>query len=87
MLTNITKGGMAIYSLVFIYSLIKPFSDPAQTIIFWLGIVLLVVHLIEFIFHYKKLNTLNAAGANGFVQTILFGFVYWLPVFKKNKNT
>lgn len=87
MLTTLTKGGMLIYWLVFIYCLIKPFSDPAQMIIFWLGIVLLVVHLAEFIMHYKKLNQLNAGGANGFVQTMLFGFVYWLPIFKSNKTT
>ena len=83
MLNNITKGGMLIFWAVFIVSLIQPFGDPAQPIIFWLGIVLLVVHLAEFVFHYKKLNALNAAGANGFVQTMLFGFVYWLPLFKK----
>lgn len=83
MLNKITKGSMLVFWAVFIFSLLQPFNAPYQAIIFWSGIILLIVHLAEWIVYRKKLESLNAGGANGFVQTLLFGFVYWLPIFRK----
>jgi uncharacterized protein YhhL (DUF1145 family) len=74
---------MLVYWAAFIVSFIKAFVEPYQAIIFWSGLILLVVHLAEWIMHRKKLESLNAGGANGFVQTVLFGIVYWLPIFRK----
>ncbi|NNM12741.1 MAG: DUF1145 domain-containing protein, partial [Gammaproteobacteria bacterium] len=68
MITNIAKGGLLIFWLVFLYSFINPFAQPYQMIIFWFGILLIVVHLLEFVVYRKKLDKFNAGGSKGFIQ-------------------
>jgi hypothetical protein len=35
---------------------------------------------------YNKLKVINAAGPNGFIQTLVIGFTYWLPLLKMGKE-
>ncbi len=65
------------------FSFVYPFSANIQTPLEYLGAIIALVHLIEFIIQRNKLNAINAGGVNGFVQTMIFGFGYWLPLLKK----
>ena len=80
---TITKVGVTIFWGVFAYTFFQPFSGIGQTIVFWVGIVMLVAHFIEYIWKRNLLEKMDAGGLNGFVQTLLFGYVYWLPLQKK----
>ena len=81
---TITKIVVVIFWCVFAYSFISPFEGIAQTIIFWLGVVMVIAHLVEYVWKRKFLEQIGAGGLNGFIQTMLFGYVYWLPLQKKH---
>ena len=65
------------------YSFVFPFSDNIQTPLEYAGAIMALVHLIEFVIQRNKLNAINAGGINGFIQTMIFGYGYWLPLLKK----
>jgi len=68
----------AIFWLIFIYNFIDPFEAQWNTFILWGGILLAAAHLAEFFMFHKKLEIHGAAGINGFIQTLLFGFLYFV---------
>lgn len=80
---TILKIVAAIFWLVFAVNTFQPFAEPATSIIAWAGIILAVTHVIEFLIKKKDLDTINAGGVHGFSQTLLFGFVYWVPLLRK----
>ena len=83
---TITKIVVMIFWCVFAYSFIQPFAGIGQSIVFWAGIVLAVAHFIEYVLKRNFLEKIDAGGLNGFVQTMLFGYVYWLPLQKKHNS-
>jgi len=86
MLVNITKVLLIVFWTVFFFGLVQPFSPAVQPYLIGFGILMAMVHLIEFAVQYRKLHAIQAAGFNGFFQTLVFGFAYWLPLLKKDKE-
>jgi len=83
MLFSFGKALILVFWVFFSYNLIKPFANPYETFFLWAGIFLLLIHLLEFFMQRKKLVEKNAGGILGFIQTMLFGLFYWLPILKK----
>lgn len=80
---NIAKVVTTIFWAVLGYSFVFPFSESVQPTLVMVGAVMAAAHLLEFIIQRNKLNAINAGGINGFIQTMIFGFGYWLPLLKK----
>jgi len=81
---TITKTAVIMFWCVFAYTFFQPFDGIGQTIIYWAGIVMAVAHLIEYVLKRKFLEQVGEGGINGFIQTMLFGYIYWLPLQKKH---
>ncbi len=84
MYATIAKIAVTIFWAVLGYSFVFPFSQTIQSTLVMAGALMAIVHFLEFIVQRKKLNLIQAGGFNGFVQTMIFGFGYWLPLLKKN---
>ena len=78
----ILKPITIIFWLCFAYNFFFPFPEPFTSVVAWAGIILAVVHVIEFALKKSALDKINAGGVHGFCQTLLFGFMYWLPLLK-----
>ncbi|MBX2837782.1 MAG: DUF1145 domain-containing protein [Gammaproteobacteria bacterium] len=72
----------AIFWICFALNIFRPFPEPGSTIVAWAGIVSAIAHLLEFFIKKKQLDEINAGGLHGFSQTLLFGFLYWLPLLR-----
>jgi uncharacterized protein YhhL (DUF1145 family) len=75
----------ALFWVAFTYDFFYPFPEPFTTVISWSGIILAVLHLMEFVFKKAELDAIGAGGLHGFCQTLLFGFLYWLPLLKQTR--
>ncbi len=83
MQTNIVKIITIIFWCVLGYSFVFPFGESIQPTLVIVGAAIAGTHLLEFIIQRNKLNAINAGGVNGFIQTMIFGLGYWLPLLKK----
>ena len=72
---------LAVYGLMAIASAVFN-TTIVVTIVEWIFIGLLVVHLLEFLMVYKVLKASPGPMAGHFLHTLVFGFVHWLPLKK-----
>ena len=79
---GLTKVALLAFWLACILSLISLIPKSYGQTILWIGGLVLLVHLVEYLFVKSKLAERSAENT-GFIQTLLFGFVYWLPVLKR----
>jgi len=84
---TLNKYLLAGFWLVFVTLLLAPYLLPisaeSSQWVNWIGILLLVVHLLEF---FIKRNTLKVRGHSGvmnFVLVMLFGIIYWKPLLEE----
>lgn len=73
---------LAIYAVAAIYGLIFASPETAD-IIMWIFIALPIVHVLEFGLAYRILKSAGGSMGNHFLQTLVFGYVHWLPLRKK----
>lgn len=62
------------------YNLIFPLPGIFYTILFYLGPVLLIGHLGEWIALKGRLKKLGYEGGRPFAMVMVFGFFWWLPI-------
>jgi uncharacterized protein YhhL (DUF1145 family) len=62
---------------------LEPLGPYSETLLMVVAI-LAVVHGLEIAMLKKRLQLLPGSGATHVVQTLMFGFLYWLPLFKKH---
>ena len=79
---KITKIGLLAFWFAVALSLFSLLGKPYSQTILWIGGILLVIHLVEYLFVRSRVAERNN-GNTGFVQTMLFGFGHWLPVLKR----
>ena len=79
---TLTKGALLVFWLVCILSLISLIPNPYDQNILWIGTLLLLVHLIEYLFVKSKVAK-RTHGNSGFIPIMLFGFAHWLPILKR----
>lgn len=70
---------LAIYTLLALYA-ISFHGSTASRVIIWIFIALPVAHLLEYCWVQGMLKEAPGSQANHFIQTLLFGFVHWLPI-------
>jgi len=58
---------------------------PLQQWLVWLGVLLLVLHFVEYLIVRSRL-TQRLDGGSGFIGTMVFGFAYWLPLLKEKQS-
>ena len=72
--------------LVFVLNLLAPgslsISASVSQWVNWIGLAMLVVHVLEFVAMRNKLASRGHAGAVNFVQVMLFGILYWKPLLR-----
>ena len=72
---------LAVYAALAGYGLF--FASPgAATIILYIFIALPIIHLLEFAMVRKVLSTAGGSQGGHFLQTLVFGYVHWLPLWK-----
>ncbi len=81
MIFTLTKAVLAIFWIAWVLSLFSLVPDPYGQPVIWVGVALLVVHFLEFLLVRSKMAELQG-GKTGFIETMVFGFGYWLPVLK-----
>ena len=79
---RLTQVALLAFWLACALSLVSLIPRPYGQSILWIGGLVLLVHLVEYVFVKSRVAERNAANT-GFIQTILFGFVCWLPVLKR----
>jgi uncharacterized protein YhhL (DUF1145 family) len=55
-------------------------GTPTATVIQWVFVVLVVVHLLEFVVVFKMLKSATGSMVGHLVQTPLFGYFHWSPI-------
>ncbi len=78
-----TRLSVLVVWAFFAISFIQPFSAQWQELIFWSGIILLVAHFLEYIALCVRIEKFGGRGWSAFIGTMVFGYGYWLPLFKK----
>ncbi|BFM14029.1 hypothetical protein R50073_02120 [Maricurvus nonylphenolicus] len=71
--------------LAIVYNLFSPLPGVWYTILLYAGPILLVAHFIEWLMLKDKLKRLNQSGPGAFIKVMLFGFYWWLPIFREAK--
>jgi uncharacterized protein YhhL (DUF1145 family) len=82
MVIGVTKIALLMFWLACILSLVSVIPEPYGRTILWIGGVLLLVHLVEYLFDKSRVAE-RSGGDTGFIQTMTFGFAHWLPVLKR----
>ncbi len=80
---NVTKVALLALWLACILSLVSVIPRPYGSTILWIGGLILLVHLVEYLFVKSGVAERNG-GNTDFIQNMLFGFAHWLPVLKRS---
>ncbi len=85
LIVKVTRIGVIVFWIALVLSLISVIPRPYSSYVIWIGACVLLVHLLEYFYVKAKF-----AGKDGvdisFVQTMLFGFTYWLPFFVNDRG-
>lgn len=55
-------------------------GTQTATIIGWIFVVLLVAHVAELLLVFKLLRSAEGSFLNHVIQTLVFGYIHWLPI-------
>jgi uncharacterized protein YhhL (DUF1145 family) len=80
---QLNKIGLYAFWVDFIVNLIAPFSGEWGASVLYIGLGLLVVHLIEYALVFKRLKSIDKTSPKDFVMVMLVGLFYWVPLLKK----
>ncbi len=80
---QLNKIGLYAFWVAFIVNLIEPFSGEWGASVLYIGLGLLVVHLIEYALVFKRLKSIDKTSPKDFVMVMLVGLFYWVPLLKK----
>jgi uncharacterized protein YhhL (DUF1145 family) len=83
LIANTGKVLLLGFWVAWIASLASLVPDPLRPYVVWTGVVLLLVHLSEYVAVRSRLTQTDG---NHFVRTLLFGFGHWLPLLRKGKR-
>lgn len=86
MVVNSTKIALSVFWVAWILSLASLIPQPYGQIVLWVGGLLLLIHLVEYLVT-KPIVARRSNGEVGFIQTMLFGYGHWLPMLVQSKET
>lgn len=81
-----TKITLSAFWVAWALSIASLIPQPYGKIVLWVGGLLLLIHLVE----YLAMKTIIARRNNGevdFIQTLLFGYGHWLPMLLESRRT
>ena len=79
---GLTKAGLLALWAASIMSLLSIVPEPYGQAVLMLGAVILLLHFFEYLLVKSKVAK-RLGGKTGFIETMLFGFGYWLPVLRR----
>ena len=82
MIFRMTKVILGLFWIVWILALLSVLPGSWNQLVVWTGVVLLVIHLGEYLFLHAKVAA-RQDGNSGFSGFMFFGFAYWLPVLRR----
>ena len=74
---------MIVIWVAFLVNLISPIGGNFGLGIYWLGLVMLVLHVLELVVVYSKLKAINHGTAKDVISVLAFGVLYWKPLLSK----
>ena len=81
-LVKVIRFAAIVFWLAFLLSLVSVVPAPASSVIIWVGVFVLAMHLAEYLYAKRVLTTLGRDKVS-FVRTMLFGFTHLLPLLQK----
>ncbi|RDE24359.1 hypothetical protein DV711_01870 [Motiliproteus coralliicola] len=81
------KAFLIVVYLLGLWQLVEPnsFGIPFWTL--WVAVALWIAHLGEYLFLRRRFAGLAGSALHHFCQTLLFGFLHWLPLLRRpNSN-
>jgi uncharacterized protein YhhL (DUF1145 family) len=81
-----TRIGVIVFWVALVLSLISVIPRPYSSYVIWIGGWVLLIHLLEYFYVKAKFPGQDSVEIS-FVQTMLFGFTYWLPLFVNDRGT
>ena len=77
-MVKIARIAVAVFWIAMALSLVSVIPGPYGSLIIWIGCLVLMIHLLEYLFVKFKVVYTNG-GHISFIKTILFGLTYLLP--------
>jgi uncharacterized protein YhhL (DUF1145 family) len=74
---------MVVFWILFAKNLITPFEDTFGQGVFWTGVIMLVLHIIELVLVYAKLNAVGRGELKDVLSVLVFGILFWKPLLSK----
>lgn len=80
---TLNLAGLYAFWVAFLVNLVMPFPGDYNTGVLYIGLGLLVVHLLEFFIVFKRLKDVNRVTPKDFVLVMLVGLFHWVPLLRK----
>ncbi|MDC0172143.1 DUF1145 domain-containing protein [Gammaproteobacteria bacterium] len=74
---------MIVIWMAFAVNLLSPIGGNLGLGIYWVGLVMLVLHVLELAVVYAKLKAINHGTAKDVISVLAFGVLYWKPLLSK----
>ncbi|MDG1475092.1 MAG: DUF1145 domain-containing protein [Porticoccaceae bacterium] len=74
---------MIVFWLLFAINLLAPFDGTFGQGVFWTGVVMFVLHIVEVVFVYAKLNAIGRGELKDVLSVLAFGILFWKPLLSK----
>ncbi len=82
LMLGLTKALLLALWAACILSLLSIMPEPYGQPVLMLGAVILLLHFFEYLLVRSKVAK-RIGGKTGFIETMAFGFGYWLPVLRR----
>lgn len=80
---QVATYSMMIIWVAFLVNLISPIGGNLGVGIYWLGVVMLALHVFELVVVYSKLKAINHGTTKDVINVLAFGVLYWKPLLSK----
>ena len=80
---QVATYSMMIIWVAFLVNLISPIGGNLGLGIYWLGVVMLALHVFELVVVYSKLKAINHGTTKDVINVLAFGVLYWKPLLSK----
>ena len=85
MIIGVTKVTLSLVWVIWVLALLSLLPDSWNLPVVFIGVALLVIHFGEYLFLRTKVAARQGSNS-GFIEFMLFGFAYWLPVLKNKQE-
>ena len=81
LMIGLTKAALLALWAACLLSLLSLIQQPYGQFVLMFGAVILLIHFLEYLWVRSKVAG-RLGGKTGFLETMTFGFAYWLPVLR-----